>query len=201
MTTLLLIRHGAHLLGAQTIAGRTPGVELSPLGHSQIARMVDRLGHLPIAAVYSSPMERTRQTAAPLAERLGLRVVISEPVNEVDFGEWRGQELAALRPLDLWKRWNTFRSGTHIPGGENILEVQARAVGELLRLRRLHPDALVAVVSHGDVIRSALAYFLGIPLDLAVRMEISLASVSTVRIGDHGPWVLGVNCTGEIVLE
>ena len=196
-TTFLLIRHGAHLLGGETIAGRTPGVNLSPLGQQQAAGMVERVARLPVKAIYCSPIDRTRQTAQPLGERLNLPVQINEALTEIDFGEWAGCKLDDLRPQDRWKHWNAFRSGTRCPGGETMLEVQSRVVGEMARLREKHPGEVVALVSHGDVIKSAVAYFLGVPLDLFMRIEIGLASVSVVAVGDYGPWVLCVNGTGD----
>ncbi|HSU65911.1 MAG TPA: histidine phosphatase family protein, partial [Tepidisphaeraceae bacterium] len=90
--------------------------------------------------------------------------------------------------------------GTRIPGGELMLEIQSRIVKQMLRLREVHPEQCVAIVSHGDVIKAALAYWLGVPLDLFLRIEISLASVSVVAIGDYGPWVLCVNNTDSIQL-
>jgi broad specificity phosphatase PhoE len=199
MTTFLLIRHGAHLLGGDRLAGDAP-VQLSPLGHEQVAAMVERVGNLPVKALYSSPIERTRQTAAPLASRLGLDVVYRQELAEVGFGEWVGQAHAALDKDRRWKQWNTFRSGSRAPGGDWMIDVQRRIVGEMLRLWEVHGDALVALVSHGDVIKAAAAYFLGVPLDLFLRIEISLASVTVVRIEEGGPWVLCVNSTGEVVL-
>ena len=200
MTTFLLIRHGAHLLGGETIAGRMPGVRLSPLGEAQAAGLVGRVGGAPIRAVYSSPVERCVQTARPLAAHLGVDVAVAEGLTEIDFGAWTGRTLEELRPLAGWKRWNAFRSGARPPGGESMAEVQGRVVREMERLSGEHPDECVALFSHGDVIRAAVAYFLGAPLDLFQRIEISLASVSVVRIGEFGPSVLGVNCAGEVVM-
>jgi broad specificity phosphatase PhoE len=201
MTKFLLIRHGAHLLGAETIAGRSPGVNLSPLGERQVAEMIDRVAHLPIRAVYSSPVDRTIQTARPLAERLGLQVQVRETLSEVDYGDWTRKRLEEVRPLDRWRQWNSFRSGHRIPGGESMLDIQSRIVGEMLRLRAEHPDdACLALVSHGDVIKAATAWFLGVPIDLFTRIEIGLASVTAIAIGDYGPWVLCVNNTSRIEL-
>jgi len=199
-TTFLLIRHGAHLLGGDKIAGRSPGIDLSPLGHEQSARMAQRVAQLPLKAIYSSPVERTRQTAQHLSEQTGLSVHILDDLAEVDFGDWTLKALDELRPQPLFKQWNAFRSGTRIPGGELMLEIQSRIVKQMLRLREVHPEQCVAIVSHGDVIKAALAYWLGVPLDLFLRIEISLASVSVVAIGDYGPWVLCVNNTDSIQL-
>jgi broad specificity phosphatase PhoE len=197
-TTFLLIRHAAHLLGGGTIAGRSADVHLSPLGHEQARAMSERAARLPIVAIYSSPIDRARQTAAPLAERLQLPIEISDALCELDFGDWTRKTLDELRPRPAWQQWNAFRSGTRIWGGESMLEAQSRVVGEMLRLRDRHPDQCVALVSHGDVIKAAIAYWLGVPLDLFTRIEIALASVSVVAIGDYGPWVLCVNNTSEI---
>jgi probable phosphomutase (TIGR03848 family) len=198
VTTLLFIRHGAHTLGADRIPGRMRGVHLSPLGRDQVARLADRLAGLTISAVYSSPLERTLETADPIAERLGLHVQTSPAINEVDYGEWTGMEFDALGLRQDWNRWNTFRSGSRAPGGESMLEVQVRAVSEAMRLTREHQGQLVAVVSHGDVIRAAMLYLLGMPLDLLARLEISLASVSIVQMREFGPLVTCVNSTGNL---
>lgn len=201
MTHFLLIRHAAHVLGGGTIAGRSADAVLSPLGHEQAAGLADRLGHLSVAALYCSPVERTRQTAGPLAERWGVPVQPDDALTELDFGDFAGRALDDLRPRDDWKRWNAYRSGTRTPGGESMVEVQARVVGRMMRLREHHGDgAAVALVSHGDVIRAALAHALGVPIDLFQRLEVSLASVSVVAVGDYGPWVLCVNHTGEVAL-
>lgn len=197
MTTFLLIRHGAHLLGGDLIAGRTPGVHLSPLGREQARRMAERVARLPVAAIYASPADRTRETADLLAQTLNLPVQVLESLDELDFGEWTGRSVAELRSAEGFARWNGFRSGTRMPGGETMLEIQARVVGEMLRLREQHGESCIALVSHGDVIRAALAWALGMPLDLLTRIEIGLASVSVVAVADYGPWVLGVNHSGE----
>lgn len=199
MTTFLLIRHGAHLLGGDLIAGRTPEVRLSPLGHDQARRMAERVAKLPVQAIYSSPADRTRETASYLAERLALPVQVLDGLYEIDFGDWTGRSLDELRQSERFRLWNSFRSGTRVPGGEVMIETQARIVTEMLRLRERHGKGCVALVSHGDVIKAAVAYFLGVPLDLFTRLEIGLASVSVIAIGDQGPWVLGVNTTGEDV--
>ncbi|HXE53868.1 MAG TPA: histidine phosphatase family protein [Tepidisphaeraceae bacterium] len=198
MTTFLLIRHGAHLLGGDTIAGRSPDVHLSPLGHDQARRMAHRVAKLPLKAIYSSPIDRAKETAAHLSDATGLPVQISDALSELDYGDWTRKRLDELRPQPVFKQWNTFRSGTRIPNGESMLQTQGRIVGEMIRLREQHPDECIALVSHGDVIKSAVAYWLGVPLDLFMRIEISLASVSVVAIGDFGPWVLCVNNTSEI---
>jgi probable phosphoglycerate mutase len=198
MTTVLLIRHALHVFGGDRIAGRTPGVVLSPDGEREAAALVDRLVSVPVAAVYSSPLERTLQTARPLAEHRGLTVERCDEVAEIDYGEWTGAALADLRSQPLWGQWNTFRSGQSAPGGEAMIAVQARVVTALMQLRERHGDECVAVVSHGDVIRAAVAHCLGAPLDLLLRFEIGTASVTVVDFTPDGPFVRCVNSRGVL---
>ena len=200
MTVFFLIRHGAHLLGGETLAGRMPGVHLSPLGQEQADRLADRLSGIPFEEIYCSPMERARETATPLSERTGKPLRVCEGINELNFGDWTGRRLDELRGKPEWTQFNTFRSGSRIPNGETMLEAQARIVSFMKEVRGRHPDGYVALVSHGDVIKSAVAYFMGVPLDLFMRIEIGLASVSVIAVADHGPWILRVNDMGDLSL-
>ena len=198
MTNFLLVRHGLHVFGADRIAGRTPAVDLSSAGRAQAEQLAERLAHIELHAIYCSPIERTVQTHAPLAARHGLTVTYSDALVEVDYGDWTGRRLDELAEDEEWRRWNAFRSGTRVPGGESMLEIQARVVAEMQRLTDRHPRQNVALVSHGDVIKAAIAYALGVPLDLFQRIEISPASVSVVQIESYGPWVLCVNNVADV---
>lgn len=198
MTTLLLVRHALHEYGGHRIAGRTPDVHLSPDGLRQADALADRLARLEIDALYASPILRCQETAAKIAEPHGLEVQTADAITELDFGDWQGALLDDLDTQDHWKRFNAYRSGTRAPNGELFLETQLRIVRFLLDLAERHEGQTVAVVSHADVIRAALLHFLGIPMDLFLRLEISPASVSTVTLAPYGPWVLGVNHTGDL---
>ncbi len=198
MTVFFLIRHALHSLGSETLAGRTPGVHLSPDGEKQAARLAERLRHLPFKAIYTSPLERTQQTAQAIGAATGIAPQIREELLELDFGDWMGRKIADLKPDEKWRQFNAFRSGTRAPNGELMLETQARIVGLMQNLREKHPDDYVALVSHADVIKSAVAYYLGVPLDLFQRIEISPASVCVVAVADYGPWILGINHTGDL---
>lgn len=194
MTTFLLIRHGNNdMIDRRVLIGRTPGISLNADGRSQAAGLAGSLAALPIRAVYSSPMERTRETAAPLAERLGRPVQILEQINEVDFGEWTGCDFDQLSADPRWEDYRTFRSGACIPGGEMLVQVQQRMVAVLETLRARHVREMVALFSHGDPIRTAVAHCLGIPLDRIKRLRISTASVSAVEYTTRGVAVLCVN--------
>lgn len=148
-------------------------------------------------AVYSSPLERALETAEPIAHNAGVPVQASSAFGEIQFGEWTGRTLEELAPLPDWQRFNTYRSTTRIPGGELMLEVQARVLSELQGLQTKHPDQTIAVVSHGDAIRAAIAHYAGIHLDLMSRFEIGTASVSVVEVNEYGPRITLLNDTGE----
>jgi broad specificity phosphatase PhoE len=193
LTLFHLVRHGEHALQGRLAAGRMAGIGLSPKGRAEAAAVAARLAGEKVDALYASPLERARETAEILAGRLELPVVIREDVTEVDFGEWTGLTFDQVRADKRWELWRSCRSIAAIPGGESWRQVQARIVDALVDLRRSHPDRTVVVVSHGDVIRAALLFALGMPLDLYNRIEIGTASISTVRIDDTGIRVPTVN--------
>lgn len=198
MTTFLLIRHAVNDAVGKRITGWMQGVHLNQRGLGQAEELAGRLSGLPIVAVYSSPLERARETAEPIARQLGLRVHLCEEVGEIRYGDWTGRDIEELREVPLWQRFNLFRSSTRVPGGELMAEVQSRMIAALERMREQHPGDMVAVVSHGDVIKSAVAHYAGIHLDLFHRIEISPASVSIVVVNDYGPHILRINDTGEL---
>ena len=193
MTVFHLLRHGEHVLRGRVLAGRTPGVGLSAHGRGEIAAVADRLADEGIAALYSSPLQRTRETAEILSERLDVPTQYREDLLELDFGEWTGLTFDAVRADERWKLWSSCRSIATVPGGESMRQVQERVVRALCELRAVHPDGTVLIVSHGDVIRAALLFALGMPLDFFSRIEVGLASLSTIQIDNFGIRVLAVN--------
>lgn len=203
VTFLLLIRHGENeWVRSNRLAGRLSGVHLNERGRQQSATLADDLRKQPIAAVYSSPMARCLETARPTAEALGLPVVVEEGVVEGDFGEWQGRDLRDLAKLPAWKHVQNDPSSFRFPGGESFYEMQHRAISALEHIWQSHPDQVVAVFSHSDVIRVCMAHYLGTALDLFQRISVSTASVSGVAFHDGKPRVLFVNRTSELpVLE
>ncbi len=155
---------------------------MNETGRQEAARLAGALATRPVVALVSSPMQRARETAAPLAARLNLTVAIEPELDEIDFGDWTGHHFDELHPSHEWRLFNQLRSATQIPGGETMLTAQTRAVSAILRLRNVWPEGEVAIVSHGDIIKALLAYFLGVPLDLFRRIEIAPASRSIVRL-------------------
>jgi broad specificity phosphatase PhoE len=193
VTVFHLLRHGEHVLRGRVLAGRTPGVGLSARGRAEIAVVADRLAGEKIEALYASPLQRTRETAEILAGRFDLPIRYRDDVLELDFGEWTGLTFDAVRADERWQVWSNCRSIATVPGGESMRQVQERVVGALFDLRRSHRDGTVLIVSHGDVIRAALLFALGMPLDFYSRIEVGLASLNTIHIDNSGIRVLAVN--------
>lgn len=195
MTTFLLIRHASHDLLGKTLVGRG-GVHLNARGKMEAERLAARLGGEAIRALYTSPRERAQETAWPLAERLLLSARVSTALDEIDFGEWTGKTFDELHGDARFHRWNAARATSEAPGGETMLAAQHRIVAEIERLSEVHPGETVALVSHGDILKSALMHFLGIPLDFILRLEISPASVSTLVVQPGHTRVTGINDLG-----
>jgi broad specificity phosphatase PhoE len=175
-----------------------PDVHLSQDGRMQAELLPERLTDVPVGAVYCSPLERTRETGRTLADARGLPLQLCDGLLEIDYGDWTGRHLDELRGDETWRQWNTFRSGHRPPRGESTIEIQARVMSQLVRLKERHGDECVALITHGDIIKAALAYCTGAPLDLFHRVEISPASISVLMIADHGPWVACINNTGSL---
>lgn len=193
-TLLLLVRHGHTALTGRRLPGRLPGIHLSAEGRRQAERLAQRLGALTgIAAVYSSPLERARETAAPIARACRLRLRLEPDLTEVDIGAWAGRPVAWARQQAAWRRLQDHPSGFRFPGGESFTEVQARVVVALERLVTRHPGQRVVAVFHADPIKAAVAHALGLPLDFFQRLVIAPASVTVVACGAGQPVVLTVN--------
>ena len=181
MANFLFIRHGAHDYLGRAIAGDKPGVHLNELGRAQAEHLPQKLSLLPIDAVCSGPLERVRETAEPVARHFKLPLQTHDAFTEIRVGDWTDQAFTALASVELWQQYNKFRSSTCAPRGELMLEVQARVVRKLIDLRARHD--FVVIVTHGDVIRCAVAHFAGIHLDMFFRIEIDPASLTLIEIG------------------
>jgi broad specificity phosphatase PhoE len=193
VTLFYLIRHGEHALQGRIVAGQTDGIGLSPQGRAEAAAIAERLASEIIDTIYASPLERTRETAAIVANRLQVPVAIRNDLTELDFGEWTGLTFDQVRADRRWLPWQRCRSIAAIPGGESWRGVQDRIVAALFDLRRNHPEGTVVVVSHGDVIRAALLFVLGMPLDFYNRLEVATGSISAVCLDDNGVRVPRLN--------
>ena len=193
MTNFFLIRHAACKGVGHTLWGRTPGICLNEKGETQAQRLAERFQNIKLDAIYSSPLERAVQTATAIARPMNLEVKQSAAANEINFGEWTGKTFDELQTDERWRRFNSHRSRTMVPGGESFLEVQNRIVKEIEELALHYGKAQVAIVSHADVIRAAVAHFAAIPIDMIERFEISPCSVSVVAVDLDSAKLLTVN--------
>ncbi len=195
MPTILLIRHGENEYVAKgRLAGRLPGVHLNENGKKQADAVAKAFAKAPIEAIYASPLERCMETARPLAATFGLDVVPRDGLIEVDFGEWQDKTLKQLRRRKLWKVVQTNPSRMCFPGGETFANAQQRIVQDLEALAQQHgPKDLIACFSHSDLIKLAVSYFLGQPMDLFQRIMIAPASISTLHLGEMGARIINVN--------
>ena len=197
-TTVLLVRHGQTPTTGKVLPGRAPGLHLADEGRAQADIAAERIGAMKrIDAIYSSPLERAKETAAPIAKARELRTKIDRGLLECDFGEWTGAELKKLMKLPEWGTVQRAPSTFRFPGGESFTEMQTRMVSTLDRLRLAHPGGTIVCVSHADTIKAAVAHALGTHIDLFQRIVISPASVTAIAWGPGGPVVLAVNSTGR----
>jgi probable phosphomutase (TIGR03848 family) len=196
-TTILLVRHGQTPTTGKLLPGRAPGLHLAETGQAQAQAAADRIAVLKkVDAVYASPLERARETAAPIGKVLGQRVLIDKGLLECDFGDWTGAELKNLMKLPEWTTVQRSPSTFRFPNGESFTEMQTRIVTALDRIRIAHPGGTVVCVSHADPIKAAVAHAMGTHIDLFQRIVISTCSISAIAYSAGGPVVLTVNSTG-----
>lgn len=200
MSDFWLIRHGSTDTLDERIAGCAPGVHLNERGHSEVRALTARIAGCGAEHVYTSPLERARETAEPLANVLRCPLTVCEELGELQFGSWTNQRFDQLHGDAHWRRFNEFRSGTRLPGGDSFLSVQARAVDTLLELRARHPHQRILVVSHGDVIKGALMHFFGMAIDLCHRLTVAPASISQIELHADYVCVPRINDTAHIEL-
>ncbi len=197
-TLVLLVRHGKTPTTGTTLPGRAPGLHLSDEGRAQAEAAGARIGALTgVAAVYASPLERTRETAAPIAKATGHKVVRTKGLLECDFGSWTGRKLRDLAKLPEWQTVQRYPSGFRFPDGESFAEMQERMVSTLADLAARHRGETIVAVSHADPIKAAVAHAVGTHLDLFQRIVVSPCSVSAILYTPTGPIVLAVNSTGD----
>jgi probable phosphoglycerate mutase len=201
-TLVLLVRHGQTPTTGQSLPGRAPGLHLADTGIAQAQRAAERIAELPkVDAIYASPLERARETAAPIAKARGMKVQIHKGLLECDFGDWTGAELKALMKLPEWGTVQRAPSTFRFPNGESFTEMQNRIVGALDSIRAAHPGGVVVCVSHADPIKAAVAHAVGTHLDLFQRIVIGTCSISAIAYTGGGPIVLAVNSTGGSLAE
>ncbi|MEO6126213.1 MAG: MSMEG_4193 family putative phosphomutase [Ilumatobacteraceae bacterium] len=201
-TTILMVRHGQTPTTGKLLPGRAPGLHLAETGVAQAEAAAARIAAITnVDAIYASPLERARETAAPIGKALGQKVLIDKGLLECDFGDWTGAELKNLMKLPEWTTVQRSPSTFRFPNGESFTEMQTRIVSAIDRLVNKHPGGTVVCVSHADPIKAAVAHAMGTHIDLFQRIVISTCSISAVAYHLGGPVVLTVNSTGGSLNE
>ena len=196
-TLILMVRHGQTPTTGKVLPGRAAGLHLAEAGVQQAHAVAERIAELPrVDAIYASPLERARETAAPIGKALQQRVKINKGLLECDFGDWTGEQLSTLMKKPEWSTVQRAPSSFRFPNGESFTEMQTRMVTTLDNIRQAHPGGVVVCVSHADPIKAVVAHAMGTHLDLFQRIVIGTCSVSAVAYSGHGPIVLTVNSTG-----
>jgi probable phosphoglycerate mutase len=199
VTLLLLVRHAVTDMTGKRLYGRSEGISISEAGREQAVNLARRMAEVPLAALYSSPLDRCVETAGPIAEACGVEVQPLEGVVEIDYGQWTGRTFTSLRRLKLWRDFHGATPSTpRFPGGETLLEAQRRAVEAVEEVVERHPKATVAIVTHGDVVALVLAHYAGVHIDLFQRLEVAPASVTAIAAGGGAPKIRRVNDTGTL---
>ena len=193
-TVVLLVRHGLTPTTGMKLPGRARGLHLSDEGRRQAEAAAARIAAIPkVIAIYSSPLERARETAGIIAKAHNMAVRIERGLLEVDIGKWTGLAIkdAAARPE--WKAVQQHPSGFRFEGGESFTEMQARITGAIARIVARHTGKILVAVSHADPIKAAVAHAIGTPLDLFQRIMIGTASISAIAYSPSSSSALTVN--------
>ncbi|MEX2658283.1 MAG: MSMEG_4193 family putative phosphomutase [Acidimicrobiales bacterium] len=198
----MLVRHGQTPTTGKNLPGRAPGLHLAEKGVAQAEAVAARIAKLKdVAAIYTSPLERTRETAKPIGKARGLKVAVDKGLLECDFGDWTGGTLKELSKRPEWATVQRYPSGFRFPGGESFAEMQTRITGAVATLVERHRGGVVVAVSHADPIKAAVAHALGTHLDLFQRIVVSPCSVTAISYGASGPVVLTVNSATDPLSE
>ena len=200
MTQIILVRHGQNdWVKEHRLAGWIPNIHLNETGRDQAQAAAKRLADLPVKAIYSSPVTRCLETAAFLAAGRDLQIEELPDIGEVRYGEWEGEKIKKLARKPEWFAVQHYPSRMRFPGGEALREVQFRAVQQLEALAARHPDEMIVVCSHADLIKLVLAHYLGTHIDLFQRIVVSPASSSVLLLAGNGMVrVLRVNDDGPL---
>lgn len=196
-TTILLIRHGFINL-ADKIPGRLPDIHLSESGKMQVQQLIKLVSKYKVDHIYSSPLDRAVETALPLANYFNRKINMCNSISEIDFGIWTNKTFSDLEQVSQWKQFHYFRTGTKIPDGETMIDVQLRMIQQMNAFHQQHPGETILVVSHNDPVKSIIAYYLGISLDLFLRISIPNASVSVLSMFDESVLVRCIGVTNTI---
>lgn len=197
MQTIFLIRHGKAEYKPGHLYGWTPGVHLSDSGREEVKALAQKLEPVRFNAIYSSPLERTQETAEAIAAGRRLEIKTVDELGEVRYGRWQGKSFKSLVKTKLWRVVQLTPSQARFPGGESILEMQTRGVQAVEAIRAKHKKGTVAIVSHADMIKAIVAHYLGMHLDLFQRLNVDTASATVIGFYGAFPRVMKLGDTGD----
>ncbi len=192
---LVLIRHGENDYTKKgKLPGRLPDIHLNERGQKQAQALAETLKNVPLKAVYSSPLERAMETAAPIAETHQLKILQQPDLMDTHVGKWQGRSWKTLRLTKAWKTVQGAPSRFQFPEGETFYECQARVVAALDAVCRKHKSKdIVACVFHADPIKLAVAHYIGLPLDQFQRLGCDTGSVTALHVNETGAHLLKLN--------
>ena len=196
MPLILLIRHGENdYVKTSKMAGRIPGIHLNEHGRKQAQALGEALKDFPITAIYSSPLERALETAAPIAEARKLEINQEPDLMDTNIGKWEGKSWKVLSLTKAWKIVQNAPSRFRFPEGESFAEAQIRYANALERIVKKHhkPKDIVAVIFHADPIKLAISHFLGLPLDHFQRLSCNTGSLTMLHVSEAGANLVKLN--------
>jgi probable phosphoglycerate mutase len=154
----------------------------------------EALTHVPIKAVYSSPLERAMETAEPIAAPHKLTIQQEPDLMDTNIGRWQGKSLKVLRLTKAWKVVQSAPSRFRFPDGESFVDAQTRYIDALERIvQKYKPQDVVAVVFHADPIKLAVSHFLGMPLDHFQRLSCDTGSLTALHISEASATLIKLN--------
>ena len=198
---LFLVRHALTPITGTKLTGRLPGFSLSDKGREQAESTGSRLAGAPLKAIYSSPLERCLETAEAIAQHHKVKIQTDDELSEVDYGDWQGRTMKSLYGSKGWQKLKARPADFRFPNGETIREAQTRGIGAIERIRSRHKDGAVVVCSHADMIRLAVAGYLGLGIDLYDRITVAPASITTLNLSDGTPRLLNLSEAGPSYKE
>ena len=181
---LVLVRHGETLANRDYRYIGARDDPMSPLGQTQALQLAQALAVLPLAAVYSSPLQRACQTAIPIAQQHSLEVQLTAALRECDFGTWEGltrAEVLARSSEDAHQLQEWERDGELAPpSGESFAAMQRRVCAVVEQLAKTHLGQTIALVSHVGPVKVILCAAMGAPLTSSSRIFLDPATISIV---------------------
>jgi broad specificity phosphatase PhoE len=198
MTHFFLVRHGATIWHAENRYAGVSDVVLDPRGYAQAERLAAWASEAGLAAVWSSPLSRARETAAPAARAAGLELQIDERLREIDFGKIEGKTMAEAEQLfsEEMRRFRVDPATYPMPGGEDPYRAAQRAVSALRDISASHPQGRVLVVAHNTLIRLTLCSLFSIPLARyrTVFPGVHNGALTEIRLDHDSAALLQYNC-------